>query len=97
MSLTEPNCFGFFGGSRHGNCSQCLANKRCKAILVTHGFDMMSTFIETLLGDLDDTDLFLDSNRVSDLATQLKEPPKFGQNQDILEMMNEADLREASL
>lgn len=70
----EASCFGFFAGGKNPACNLCLANKRCRAILVSHGFDMVAAAADSLMSDLPDV-MYRDVERVSELVKQLKQPP----------------------
>lgn len=43
---SERSCFGTFLGNP--TCKQCHAAKQCKAILLSHGFDIVGAMIENL-------------------------------------------------
>lgn len=68
----EERCFPFYSGGP--TCQNCVVSKRCKAILVSDGFDMIAAFLEEMLTDLPNTE-YKDTDRVSELATQLLKPP----------------------
>jgi len=51
-------CFGFYGGETTNVaegiiCSSCTHKRRCKALLITDGFDVVAGVIETLLEELE--------------------------------------------
>jgi len=57
-----PGCFGFYS---HTCETVCPMKGRCKAILGTHGFDVIGSLVKELAeslseGDYPDTDLALD-------------------------------------
>lgn len=80
MSQKEKACFGFYLGGVV--CGQCIAAKRCKAILVSDGFDLAAALVEQLSNELPDVAEFRDSDRVSDLVEQLLKPPAKGAKAD---------------
>lgn len=70
----EAACFGFYNES--SECLQCIARKRCKAIMISDGMDMIA---EGLLEELLDTECiegarFMPSMKASDLVDQLLHP-----------------------
>lgn len=71
--VDEKPCFGFYAGDVV--CNGCGAQKRCKAILVTNGFDLLAAVVEQMSLDLPKTAKFRDSDRMSDLVDQLFKPP----------------------
>lgn len=50
MARTKRTCFGFFTGD--DSCQKCAAAKKCKAILVTNGFDVAAGVLEEILATL---------------------------------------------
>ena len=53
----ERSCFGFFVGDE--TCrGRCSAAKKCKAVLVTHGFDIAGGVLEELLSTLPEGAVF---------------------------------------
>lgn len=67
-------CFGFFAGSQKISCQSCVAARRCKAILVSDGFDVMGALVEQLIAELPDDVVFIDSEQVSAWVDQLLHP-----------------------
>lgn len=66
---TPVNCFGFYQGGRE--CNACAAQRRCRSILVTDGFDIISQLIGELSEGLDPTKKYQDVGRPSVLVDQL--------------------------
>jgi len=77
----RKNCFGFYVGGP--TCNVCTASKRCKAILISHGFTIMGELTEALLGDLPDQAEFRDTDRVAELVNQLLQPPVSMEDDDV--------------
>lgn len=50
MAGTKRTCFGFFTGE--DSCQRCAAAKKCKAVLVSDGFDVAGGILEELLATL---------------------------------------------
>lgn len=71
--MSDEPCFGFFDGT--AICQGCIANKRCRAVLVTDGFDVLSSMINTMVADLPEKAIFYYSERPSELVEQLLNPP----------------------
>jgi len=74
MSNSAVSCFGFFGGGNSVACTQCAASKRCKAILVTHGFDILDATVDVFFAKLPPTFKANDTDRLSELVKTLVEP-----------------------
>lgn len=90
MGVADPNCFGFFGGARNTSCDGCFAIKRCKAVLVSHGFDILGATVDHLVSQLPDNADYRDTDRVSEIVSQLREPPPplAQEEQDILGLLD---------
>lgn len=73
--MTEPACFGFYGGTHLSTCSSCTAVKRCKAILISDGFDVLGAIVDQMLLELPEGTTFRDTDRVSERVKQLFDPP----------------------
>lgn len=67
----EVDCFGFYTGG--GICASCSASKRCKAILVSDGFTIVSEFVDHVVGTLPEGG-YKDTDRVTELVDQLLSP-----------------------
>lgn len=74
MSKKNGTCFGFFGGSSKLACERCVAARRCKAILVSDGFDLVAELLEQLVAELPANAVFVDSDRAAVLVDQLLKP-----------------------
>lgn len=68
----RPLCFGFYTSS--SICSQCVAQKRCKAILVSHGLDILGDSIESMLLDFPDNATFTKTDRITVMMDELLKP-----------------------
>lgn len=80
----DIQCFGFFAGYDNSSCYGCTAAKRCKAVLVSHSFDILADTIQHLVEELQDVP-YKNTDRVSDLVDQLKSPPSIPKEaQDLL-------------
>lgn len=66
------DCFGYYSGG--AICASCPGSKRCKAVLVTNGFDVVASMVNHLTSALTDTAVFMGSDRVPDLVDQLLNP-----------------------
>jgi len=79
--MPEVGCFGFYLGGPI--CSGCSLKARCKAILITNGFDIMASLVEDLVNGLSDSS-YKDTDRIPEVVTQLLEgPPKVEMHQKI--------------
>lgn len=67
-------CFGFYGGQR-GICVRCALQKKCKALLVSHGFDILNAALQSKLENLPDGS-YNDTDRISEVTLQIMEGPK---------------------
>lgn len=70
----EIDCFGFYLGGP--TCNNCSASKRCRAILITHGFDIMAAYAEQLLAALPEGLILVDTDKVSEMVNTMFEPEK---------------------
>lgn len=68
----EIACFGMYLGGPV--CEKCTANRRCKALLVSNGFDLVSSMIGQLETTTPDRVVFKDTDRVTELVDQLLHP-----------------------
>lgn len=64
----QKACFGFYIGSPV--CGMCAAHKRCKALLITDGFDIVGSLVEHLEAELKDAQ-YRDTDKISELTDQL--------------------------
>ena len=76
---TASTCFPFYSGG--DSCRICTSSKRCKAVLATHGFDIVARGIALLTAELPEG-AYRPSDRVSELVTQLLEPPTTGETKE---------------
>lgn len=74
MTREDPSCFGFFGGQNHGVCQRCGVAAKCRAVLLTHGFDIVGNAIELMMAELPDAP-FADHDRIPRLTDELIHPP----------------------
>lgn len=70
---TRENCFTYYGAT--SVCNACVAAKRCKAMLISHGFDIIGAILEEMTRDLPEDVSYNDSDRMSEICTQLLIPP----------------------
>jgi len=87
MSANDKDCFGFYMGNPI--CNSCAARQRCKAILISNGFDIIAAAVDRMALDLPETGAYYDTDRVPGLVDQLMNPPA-DTHQD--EIDDEADL-----
>jgi len=73
MSVNEKDCFGFYMGNPV--CNSCSARQRCKAILITNGFDIVAAAVDQMALELPDNAVYFDTDRVPSLVDQLMNPP----------------------
>lgn len=86
--MSKKNCFGFFGG-QHPACQQCFAAKRCKAILISHGFDVVGDMVDQLVEELPDI-TYSGASAVSSMVKQMKNPQDVAEkNVDDIEGLDE--------
>ena len=70
-----PNCFGFFGGPSHLACQNCTAINRCKAILISNGFDIIGDLVSHMAFSLPENVEYRNTNQISEIVKQLRNPP----------------------
>lgn len=75
------DCFGLYGGTVV--CNRCQAAKRCKAVLISDGFDIMGSFVENLVETLPNLQ-FRDANGVNVMVDQLMDPGAWTPQKDDL-------------
>lgn len=68
LDIEREHCFGFF--RNEPACETCPARTRCRAALVTTGFDLLGGLIEQLLDTLPEGD-YSDSDRQEDILRQV--------------------------
>jgi len=71
--MNDKDCFGFYMGSPV--CNQCSARQRCKAVLISNGFDIVAAAVDGLVLDLPDNGAYYDTDRIPSLLDQLLFPP----------------------
>jgi len=76
------NCFGFYSGGPV--CIGCAINKRCKAVLISNGFDVVGALINQLTATLPEEGSYLDTDLISKMTDQLLEKPELKQEEDDL-------------
>lgn len=70
MTKKKVDCFGFFNSSV--DCVNCVAQKRCRAITISDGFDALEDLLETMIEQEAASGVpFIDQNKVSDLVGQV--------------------------
>jgi len=69
----DKDCFGFYMGNPV--CNQCSARQRCKAVLISNGFDIIAASVDAMVLQLPDDAAYFDSDRVPSLVDQLMFPP----------------------
>ena len=69
----DKDCFGFYMGNPV--CNQCAARQRCKAVLITNGFDIIAACVDQLVVELPEKGAYYDTDRVPSLVDQLLFPP----------------------
>jgi len=73
MSQTDKDCFGFYVGNPV--CNQCTIRQRCKAVLISNGFDIVAAAVDGLVLDLPEDAAYYDTDRIPRLVDQLLFPP----------------------
>ena len=73
MSKETKDCFGFYMGNPV--CNQCSARQRCKAVLISNGFDIVAAMVDELVLELPEDGAYYDTDRVPALVEQLLFPP----------------------
>jgi len=73
MSKKDFDCFGFYMGNPV--CNQCSARQRCKAVLISNGFDIVAAAVDDLVMQLPEQAAYYDTDRVPSLLDQLLHPP----------------------
>lgn len=63
MAANKRTCFGFFSGE--DNCQRCAAARKCKAVLVTHGFDVAEGVLEEVLATLPEGSYTIDVDEIN--------------------------------
>jgi hypothetical protein len=72
--MRDPPCFGFYAADLAPACRACKANRRCKAVLQTDGFDILADIVDHLATNLP-PGLYEESPRISEIVRQLRTPP----------------------
>jgi hypothetical protein len=68
--VSTKECFGFFNDSVA--CQNCPAIKRCRAILVSDGFDILGSFLDEVLEEEMESEVpFFPKDKISDNIDQL--------------------------
>lgn len=71
--MTKFRCFGFYNDSP--TCNTCVATERCRAIMISDGSDLIEALLDEILAG-DPGTLFFDTDRPSEMVTQLLHPEK---------------------
>jgi len=69
----DRDCFGFYMGNPI--CNQCSARQRCKAVLISNGFDIVAAMVDALVLELPEDGAYYDTDRIPSLVDQLFFPP----------------------
>lgn len=91
----KPSCFPFFSKDRA--CESCQAKTRCKAILISHGFDVLGSLVDAMLNEIPDDAEFEDTDKISTLVQMLINPPRPGVIEAESELMRLAKQRTQAL
>ncbi len=62
MAEKKRTCFGFFTGD--DSCQRCAAAKKCKAVLVSDGFDIAAGVLEEVLATLPEGTYEIDMDEI---------------------------------
>ena len=73
MKKDDKDCFGFYMGNLV--CNQCSARQRCKAVLISNGFDIVAAMVDALVLELPEDGAYFNTDRVPSLVDQLFFPP----------------------
>jgi len=78
VKLQDFDCFGLYLGpatASTSTCGTCKASNRCKAILASHGFDIIGDTINQLVAELP-PGRYKDTDFIGQIVDQMLEPPK---------------------
>ena len=95
MGTDEPKirCFGYY--SQQPTCGRCPVSKRCKAVLITHGFDIVAALLEQMMDDMPDQ-RYWGGKSTTATMDQLIAPPndvdeRREELDDLLNLVDESD------
>lgn len=86
MNISEKDCFGFYMGNPV--CNRCPPRQRCKAILISNGFDIVGGAVELMIQELPDGKAYYETDRIPTMVDQLMYPP-VDAHQDEIDAENE--------
>lgn len=69
----DPNCFSFYGGNQNAACQSCMASRRCKAMLISDGFQILGDLVDHLTTELPPGN-YRDTTRVKEITKILVSP-----------------------
>lgn len=67
--MADETCFGFYVGNE--TCKRCGLEKKCKALLVSNGFDIMADVLDSLMGKFGEAVTFKETERLPELVDYL--------------------------
>lgn len=68
-------CFGFY--IKSPTCEGCDANRRCKSVTVTNGYDIIGEMVDHLVESLEDKE-YVDADSMSLITEQILNNGTFG-------------------
>lgn len=84
----EPSCFGMYLSTY--TCTTCILQKKCKALLVSDGFDIVAAMVEQLIEQLPENMSYTDTDRASELMMQVMTPNiKKNSSDDVMDLLNQ--------
>lgn len=95
----EGTCFGMYAGTARRECASCVAARRCKAVLVSDGFDVLAELLDSLFAELPAVK-YRDTVRVVELVDQLLKPPateSLKEEEELLGVIGQVELDGLSL
>jgi len=76
MAVSDKECFGFY--SSGPTCQICHISKRCKAIVITHGFHLVGETLRHMIETLPEG-TYRSDDTITELFDQLTNPPEDGE------------------
>jgi hypothetical protein len=71
---TDVMCFGFFSGGPE--CKKCPLDKRCRAVLISHGLDIMAGVLDTLMENLPPDSTYEETDLLPEIVNQILLPQR---------------------